>query len=93
MRAAPQAGDAERLANDGATVIFVAIDGRFAGLLGIADPVKASAAGALGALRNDGIRIVMLTGDNRTTAEAVARRLGHHGDRSRHPARAKRRDR
>ncbi len=75
VRAAPQAGDAERLANDGATVIFVAIDGRFAGLLGIADPVKASAAGALGALRNDGIRIVMLTGDNRPTAEAVARRL------------------
>jgi P-type Cu+ transporter len=67
--------DAERLRRDGSTVIFIAIDRKFAGLLGIADPIKASAPQALRALRAEGMRIVMLTGDNRTTAEAVARRL------------------
>jgi Cu+-exporting ATPase len=61
---------------DGATVIFAGIDGRLGGLLAIADPVKATTADALAALRKEGVRIVMLTGDNRTTAEAVARRLG-----------------
>jgi Cu+-exporting ATPase len=68
--------EAERLRRDGATAIFVAIDGKAAGVLAIADPVKPSTPEALAALRADGIRIVMLTGDNRTTAEAVARRLG-----------------
>jgi len=69
-------GEAERLRQDGATAIFVAIDGRAAGVLAIADPVKASTPDALRVLAADKIRVVMLTGDNRTTAEAVARRLG-----------------
>jgi P-type Cu+ transporter len=67
--------EAERLRRNGSTVIFTAIDGKFAGLLGIADPIKPSASTALQMLRNEGLRIVMLTGDNRTTADAVARRL------------------
>jgi Cu+-exporting ATPase len=67
---------AEEKRRDGATVIFVAIDGKAAGLIAIADPVKATTPEAIKALKADGIRIVMLTGDNRTTAEAVARRLG-----------------
>ena len=56
-------------------MIFLAVDGDFAGILGVADPIKGNAPAALQALRGDDIRIVMLTGDNRTTAEAVARRL------------------
>ncbi|MEK9970236.1 MAG: copper-translocating P-type ATPase [Ferrovibrio sp.] len=67
---------AEDLRQDGATVIFVAVDGVAAGILAIADPVKPTTPAALQALRAEGIRIVMLTGDNRTTATAVARRLG-----------------
>jgi Cu+-exporting ATPase len=67
---------AEELRRDGATAIFVAINGQAAGVIAIADPVKASTPEALKALIADGIRVVMLTGDNRTTAEAVARRLG-----------------
>jgi len=67
---------AEELRSEGATAIFVAVDGRLAGAIGIADPVKTTSAGVLAALRKEGLRIVMLTGDNRTTAEAVARRLG-----------------
>jgi Cu+-exporting ATPase len=55
--------------------MFVAVDGKPAGFLGVADPIKASTLGALQALRADGIRIVMLTGDSRTTAEAVGRKL------------------
>jgi Cu+-exporting ATPase len=69
------ANDAERLRRDGATAIFVAIDGKLAGVIAIADPVKATTLAALDALRRDGLRIVMLTGDNRTTAQAVAERL------------------
>jgi Cu+-exporting ATPase len=69
-------GQADALRRDGQTVVFVAIDGRAAGLLGIADPIKESAAGAIADLRAAGIRLIMLTGDNRTSAEAVARRLG-----------------
>ncbi|MDB5452905.1 MAG: copper-translocating P-type ATPase [Caulobacteraceae bacterium] len=61
---------------EGATVIFAAVDGKAAGAIAIADPIKAHAAEVLGALRAEGLRIVMLTGDNRITAEAVARRLG-----------------
>lgn len=68
--------EAERLRGDGATVINMAVDGRLAGLFAIADPVKASTPEALKALAAEGIRVIMLTGDNRTTAEAVARRLG-----------------
>jgi Cu+-exporting ATPase len=57
-------------------VLFIAVDGRAAGAIAIADPVKATTPKALAALRADGIRIVMLTGDNRTTAQAVAKTLG-----------------
>jgi len=71
----PHAAEAEALRHDGATVIFAAVDGRMAGLIAIADPVKASTAQAIKALQDEGIRVVMLTGDNRTSAEAVARRL------------------
>jgi len=68
--------DAERLRQDGATAIFMAVDGKASGVIAIADPVKPTTADALKALGADGIRVVMLTGDNRTTAQAVARRLG-----------------
>ena len=67
---------AEDLRGEGATAIFVAIDGKPSGVLAIADPIKATTAEAIRALRDAGIRVVMLTGDNRTTAEAVARKLG-----------------
>jgi len=66
---------AEAARRDGATAIYVAVDGRAAGVIAIADPVKSSAHDALKALREDGLRIVMLTGDNLTTARAVASRL------------------
>jgi Cu+-exporting ATPase len=69
-------GKAEALRSEGATSIFVAANGQVAGVVGIADPVKATTADALKALSADGVRVVMLTGDNRTTALAVARRLG-----------------
>ena len=68
--------DADALRGDGATVIFVAIDGKLAGLVAIEDPVKATTPEALKALTQDGVHVVMLTGDNKTTAQAVARRLG-----------------
>ncbi|MFQ5663589.1 MAG: heavy metal translocating P-type ATPase [Terriglobia bacterium] len=67
---------AEALRADGQTVMFVAVDGRPAGLLGVADPIKGSTREAIRLLHAEGIRVVMLTGDNRTTAEAVARKLG-----------------
>ena len=67
--------DVERLRDDGATVVFLAVDRNLAGILAVADPIKENAPAALQTLRNDGLRIVMLTGDNRATAEAVARRL------------------
>ncbi|MBY0337955.1 MAG: heavy metal translocating P-type ATPase [Acetobacteraceae bacterium] len=70
------AAEAERLRADGATVFFVAADGRPAGIVAVADPVKETTPAALAGLRAEGVRVVMLTGDNRTTAEAVARRLG-----------------
>lgn len=70
------AEQADRLREDGATAIFVGIDGRVAGAIAIADPVKASTPEALAGLKDEGVRVVMLTGDNWTTAEAVARRLG-----------------
>jgi Cu+-exporting ATPase len=68
--------EADRLRESGATVVFVAVDGRIAGLLAIADPIKTETRAALKALRADHIRVVMLTGDNRTTALAVAKQLG-----------------
>jgi Cu+-exporting ATPase len=70
------ADTAEAMRKEGATAIFVAINGKVAGAIAIADPVKATTPDALKALRDANIRIVMLTGDNRTTAEAIARRLG-----------------
>ena len=68
--------EAERLRGDGATAIFLAVNGKPAGVIAIADPVKATTPDALRALAAEGIRVVMLTGDNRTTAQAVARLLG-----------------
>jgi Cu+-exporting ATPase len=67
---------AEELRREGATSIFVGMDGRAAGVIAIADPIKPSTPAALAALKADGVRVVMLTGDNRTTAQAIARRLG-----------------
>ncbi|MFZ0095379.1 MAG: copper-translocating P-type ATPase, partial [Pseudolabrys sp.] len=67
---------AERHRSDGATAIFLAVDGKAAGVIAVADPIKETTPDALKALAADGIRVVMLTGDNRTTAQAVARRLG-----------------
>jgi Cu+-exporting ATPase len=72
----PLEAGADTLRQDGATAIFVAVDGAAAGVLGIADPVKATTAEAIRDLKASGLRLVMMTGDNRTTAEAVARRLG-----------------
>jgi len=65
----------ERLRATGATALFVAVDGRAAGVIAVADPIKETTPAALEALRSDGVRIVMLTGDNRRTAEAVASQL------------------
>jgi Cu+-exporting ATPase len=67
---------AEGLRREGQTVMFLAVDGKPAAILGVADPIKATTREAARRLRADGVRIVMLTGDNRTTAEAVARELG-----------------
>jgi P-type Cu+ transporter len=68
--------EAERLRQDGATAIFLAVNGKPAGAIAIADPIKATTQDALKALTADGVRVVMLTGDNRTTALAVAKKLG-----------------
>jgi Cu+-exporting ATPase len=70
------AATAERLRQDGQTVMFVVQEGRAVGLIGVADPIKASTPDAIVALRQAGVRVVMLTGDSRTTAQAVAKRLG-----------------
>jgi Cu+-exporting ATPase len=67
---------AERLHADGVTSLYAAIDGQPAGVLGVADPVKPTTPEAIEQLRGEGVRLVVLTGDHRTTAEAVARRLG-----------------
>ncbi|HEY2529030.1 MAG TPA: heavy metal translocating P-type ATPase [Xanthobacteraceae bacterium] len=67
---------ADELRREGATAVFVAVDSRPAGIIAVADPIKATTPAALASLRADGIRIVMLTGDNRTTAQAVAKKLG-----------------
>ncbi len=67
---------ADELRSDGATVIFIAVDGQAAGILAIADPIKETTPDAIKQIQNQGIHIVMLTGDNRRTAEAVAKKLG-----------------
>ena len=67
---------ADELREDGATVIFAAVDGKISGLLAIADPVKLTTQAAISALQKEGIRVVMLTGDNRISAESLARKLG-----------------
>ena len=67
---------AARFQEDGATAIFIAVDQKIAGVLAIADPVKATTSAALAALKTEGVTVVMVTGDNSTTARAVARRLG-----------------
>jgi Cu+-exporting ATPase len=76
VAAATLADRAESLRGDGQTVMFVAVDGQAAGLLGVADPIKEGAAEAIGLLHREGMRVVMLTGDSRTTAQVVARKLG-----------------
>ncbi|OWZ89197.1 copper-translocating P-type ATPase [Sinorhizobium sp. LM21] len=68
--------EAEDLRGEGATVIFVAVDGRASGLFAISDPIKPTTPDAVQTLLSEGVRVVMLTGDNKTTAEAVARKLG-----------------
>lgn len=73
---APLADRAEALRRDGGGVMWLAVDGRLAGLVAVADPIKPTARAALDELRADGLEIVMLTGDHRTSAESVARRLG-----------------
>jgi Cu+-exporting ATPase len=73
---AEAAARADELRREGATVMYTAAAGTLMGLIAVADPIKASTSAALETLRNSGVRIVMLTGDNRTTAEAVAKRLG-----------------
>ena len=73
---APLEARAEALRADGQTVMFVAIDGTFAGIIGVADPIKASTPMAISTLRDQGLRVVMMTGDSETTAQAVAVRLG-----------------
>ena len=70
------AANADALRSDGTTALFLGVDGKAGGIIGIADPIKATTQAAIDGLRAEGIRIVMLTGDNRTTAEAVARKLG-----------------
>jgi Cu+-exporting ATPase len=67
---------AEALQKEGRTVMYIALEGKFAGLVAVADPIKDSTAEAIEQLKREGIKVVMVTGDNRTTAEAVARKLG-----------------
>jgi len=76
VSSAALAEKSEELRRDGATVIFIAIDGALAGVVGIADPIKATTPDALRTLKEAGVHVIMLTGDNRVTAEAVGRRLG-----------------
>jgi len=73
---APTTERAEALRREGQTVMYVAIDGKPAGLLGVADPIKATTRDAIEALHREGLKIVMLTGDNAVTANAVARAIG-----------------
>jgi Cu+-exporting ATPase len=72
----PLAADAERLAGEGKTAVYVAVDGRLAGLLAVADPLKGTAREAVARLKRMGLEVVLLTGDHRRTAEAIAREAG-----------------
>ena len=74
--AQPLSARADELRSDGQGLMFLAVDGKLAGLIVVSDPIKESAIEAVAALRRDGVRVVMLTGDNRRTAEAVARKVG-----------------
>ena len=76
VNAAPLTSDAERLAGDGKTPMYVAVDGHIAGLIAVADPIKATSREAVKRLEHMGLEVVMLTGDNRRTAEAIARAAG-----------------
>jgi P-type E1-E2 ATPase len=76
MESGAHAEKAEARRRDGQTVMFVAVDGALAGIIAVADPIKETTPKAIADLRADGVRIVMLTGDHRATAEAVARKLG-----------------
>ena len=76
MSSADLGARAAGLRQEGATALFVSIDDKLAGIIAVADPIKPTTAAALDALRSQGMRIVMLTGDNRATAEAVAAKLG-----------------
>ena len=75
IQLAPLLDKAEDLRKTGASVMFLAVDGKLAGLLSVADPIKSTTAEALAQLRNEGVRIVMATGDGWTTARAVAAQL------------------
>jgi Cu+-exporting ATPase len=75
-RVEPLAGTADAMRSEAQTVIFLVVDGALAGLLGVADPIKESTPEAVAGLHDEGLRVVMLTGDSRATAEAVARQLG-----------------
>ena len=71
--------EADRLREDGQTVMYAAVDGKLAGLLGVTDPIKESTLPAVKALRDIGIKVIMMTGDNKKTAEAVAKKVGVDG--------------
>ena len=76
VETAPLSASADALRREGQTVVYVAVDGALAGLLGVADPIKSTTPDAVRQLRAEGLRIVMVTGDNQVTADAVASRLG-----------------
>jgi len=76
VEAGPFRDRADQMRREGQTVMFVAVDGKPAGLIGVADPIKATTREAIQALHGEGVKVVMLTGDNRTTAEAVAKSVG-----------------
>ena len=76
VKASALSGEAERLADEGKTPVFVALDDRAAGVIAIADPVKADSQAAIAALIKQGLQVVMITGDNRRTADAIARAVG-----------------
>ena len=76
VKAAALESEAARLADEGKTPVFIALDDRLAGLIAIADPVKPDSEAAIAALRKLGLQVVMITGDNRRTADAIARRVG-----------------
>jgi Cu+-exporting ATPase len=76
VSATPLMAEAESLRSEGASVMYLAVDGQFAGLLAVSDPIKASTPEALATLKSAGLRVIMATGDGQTTAKAVGARLG-----------------